>query len=494
MDRLAEKNFFLRVGVPKSLKGKASTYKQTDGQTDRQTMSSSRKKNFSKNPTTVNQTDGQTDSPVPSEDNPSVGEAVPCDQPQCEDAGNRETAEEEKSAEKPDIVAGKAKAKPKAKKARAPTNIAGEMNGAVALFNVEQECEARGKAFRMTAQRQFLTFSNMEKQVAKGRLSKAITKEDLRGHIFAKIGKSFPKKSVYIAKEFHKDGNTHFHVLFDLQKACDWKNCHKFDLEGWHPNWQYVKDFANYNEVCCYISKSDKETGVPKNCQVAQSVLRAESLFEALATNRTKMMDAKMLWEAKPKRQMRKKQYENFVPRPWQQQLLDCIGLDDDRIIYAFINPKGCAGKTTIGKYLKLNKLAWKCKKIGSTEDFMMNINTQIERGWDGECVVLDLPFSAENTISLYECIEALKDGEGTATKYHGGDIEVSDWCTVILTLNWWPQLDRVILDRWRLFEIVDPLLPAVPVDAYKMSKQQNAAGKGRRGRKGDEDTIDEIQ
>lgn len=319
--------------------------------------------------------------------------------------------------------------------------------------------EDPAKSFRLQCQRIFLTYSAMNKSIEKGWLDKKIGKEELKEFLNKKLpNKAFPLKVIYIAQETHRDKDIHFHVVMDLKRRMDTRNCRFFDYDSWHPNISKVLSPVNWGRVCYYISKADVETReeIPKNILLAHQVWSSPSIGEAMMNSHARPMDVKMLWEARPS-SIKKKHISMDKPRPWQAEALKHLGLDD-RKIHVFVGHDGHEGKSTLCKYLRQEKLAWVCKRVGKTDDFTRNIQNALSGGWNGAAVLFDLPRSAETLRSLYECIEELKDGFMTATKYNGGDVDVCDGCCVVLFLNWWPELHLQSRDRWELYEIVDPL------------------------------------
>lgn len=57
--------------------------------------------------------------------------------------------------------------------------------------------------------------------------------------------------------------------------------------------------------------------------------------------------------------------------------------------------------------------------------------------------------------------------------KWASNAVSVSDWCNVILLLNWWPELNRIINDRWVIREIIHPEMPSLHRDTIKFAKLQ---------------------
>ncbi|QMW68663.1 replication-associated protein [Crucivirus-113] len=73
----------------------------------------------------------------------------------------------------------------------------------------------------------------------------------------------------YIAEEKHEDGNPHIHALIKYSYKRNITNCKHFDIEGFHPNVQAVKNWNNSKAYVCkdnnFISYVSLDTSTPEN-------------------------------------------------------------------------------------------------------------------------------------------------------------------------------------------------------------------------------------
>lgn len=66
--------------------------------------------------------------------------------------------------------------------------------------------------------------------------------------------KNWKLQSYIIAREQHKDGNSHIHCWLRLEKKINITNNRLFDLDGYHPNIQGVK---SNQAVIKYVTKEN---------------------------------------------------------------------------------------------------------------------------------------------------------------------------------------------------------------------------------------------
>lgn len=95
--------------------------------------------------------------------------------------------------------------------------------------------------FRLDARHFAITYSQAEK------LTRELIKETLM--------KRYEVEHIVIGEEAHKDGGKHFHVYLGLVKRTCIRNCKKFDIEGYHPNFKKVRNLQNWYKYC---KKEDK--------------------------------------------------------------------------------------------------------------------------------------------------------------------------------------------------------------------------------------------
>lgn len=145
--------------------------------------------------------------------------------------------------------------------------------------------------------------------------------------------------------------------------------------------------------------------------------------------------------------------------RPWQSQLMREIDqlVDDDRVVLWVMDAKGGSGKTWFTKFLYRQDpdgTAW--LQNGKTSDLIKIISEQV---FGLHRVLIDLCRSNEERIN-WDAIERIKNGMIMSTKYEV-EATIIDSPTVICFANFEPDLKKLSLDRWKVYEIVNGVLGA---------------------------------
>lgn len=129
--------------------------------------------------------------------------------------------------------------------------------------------------FTLQAKRYFLTYPKCDKE-----------KSVVCDYLSTQLG----AHQVLVSEEKHEDGSPHLHVFLSFEKAKRVSKADFFDVDGFHPNIQTVK---NMKECIKYITKDDKEPAQynfdykavingksSKFAVVAQKILDGMSLFK----------------------------------------------------------------------------------------------------------------------------------------------------------------------------------------------------------------------
>lgn len=135
-----------------------------------------------------------------------------------------------------------------------------------------------------------------------------------------------------------------------------------------------------------------------------------------------------------------------FVPRLWQQELLDVLVVPctDDRIVHWYYDADGKAGKTVFGKYLVTNHNALyltNCKTADAACIF------------DGHPIVVFNFTRSQSTRINYEVLEMLKDGILMSGKYHPIQ-KVNSSPHVVVFANFRPDESMLSADRWNIVDM----------------------------------------
>lgn len=132
----------------------------------------------------------------------------------------------------------------------------------------------------------------------------------------------------------------------------------------------------------------------------------------------------------------------------WQKEILDIInGPVDDRAIYWYWEPTGCAGKTTFCKYLCMNYDA--IYVAGKSADVKYAC---MKMGRIPKIILFDIPRCKEGYVS-YMALEEVKNGIFFSTKYEAA-MMIDENPHVIVFANFEPDREHMSHDKWRIIEI----------------------------------------
>lgn len=137
---------------------------------------------------------------------------------------------------------------------------------------------------------------------------------------------------------------------------------------------------------------------------------------------------------------------ETFVPRLWQQELLDVLikPCTDDRIIHWYYDEVGRSGKTVFGKYLVTNHKALYLTN-GKTADAACI--------YDGHPIVVFNYTRSQSTRINYEILETMKDGIMMSGKYQPIQ-KVHGSPHVVVFANFRPDESMLSADRWNIVDM----------------------------------------
>lgn len=283
-------------------------------------------------------------------------------------------------------------------------------------------------------------------------------------------------KEVKILEMAHETGDSehdyeHTHVAIRTAKIMKSTNARFFDYEEIHPHIKKPETETHWKNMLAYLSKEDPECGHLKGGErpLADKVAEKECLRDAMrmctkysdALGIEKMFNIMKIQEVAPPR----------LDWEWQLELVDYVmGPVHKRHIIWIWDPVGNTGKTDVCKYLGITRPneTLIVNAMGGARDFATIVKGAVDRGWNWNTVIVDLPRDAE-TKSIYEPLEAVKNGFVTATKYQGMTV-MGNAPHVIVLANFPPEQHRMSKDRWvirkiegkeaRLNIIDSPLLP----------------------------------
>lgn len=154
-------------------------------------------------------------------------------------------------------------------------------------------------------------------------------------------------------------------------------------------------------------------------------------------------------------------QEREFSHYSWQNELLYMLTTTDahPRHIYWFVDLKGGAGKTEFGTYVhcKVPRRFWLVTEFRTMADIATVIDNALKQGWDGHCVIVDIPRQCTDLDldAVYNAIESIKNGIVTVSKYQSKLVTLPKRPHVVVFSNVFPNVKKLSLDKWKLFELV---------------------------------------
>lgn len=141
---------------------------------------------------------------------------------------------------------------------------------------------------------------------------------------------------------------------------------------------------------------------------------------------------------------------ENFYE--WQTNIINLIKKEpDDRTIYWYWEPNGCAGKTALAKYIctKFNAI---CVSGKSNDCKFAIVAYKKIKGIYPDIIIYNVPRCNHDYIS-YEGMESIKDGFFFSGKYESCQA-IFNSPHILVFANDEPDYDKVSKDRWHVVEL----------------------------------------
>jgi len=293
-----------------------------------------------------------------------------------------------------------------------------------------------------------------------------INKLEIRTHL-----ETLSKLEIIIFEIAHEapdkdDGGSpyeHTHIVMKWKKAVNFKNPLVFDYMGIHP---HIKGINSMNKkqvknTIRYLGKED-----PDNAHLvkwtedgesdespAQGIQECESLNDAYIKFGAKMtsINIKGFYEAKPKINELKNEIEPEEFFKWQKDLHDEIlyKAPNSRQIIWYYDKDGRCGKSSLCKYLYMNKISQYIRASGGIREIANQINNMVEDGWNQKCLIMDIPRTQEDN-SFYGALEELQDGFITNTKFKGGNICMNKFHLIVFS-NFLPKFNTMSAGRFQI-------------------------------------------
>ncbi len=137
----------------------------------------------------------------------------------------------------------------------------------------------------------------------------------------------------------------------------------------------------------------------------------------------------------------------------WQSQVCDLIDTSDGRTIYWMYEPEGNVGKSALVKYLCVNFNAILLSGKGADMKYGIMSYRESKGGWP-TLILIDVPRTVLDYVS-YSAIEEIKNGCFFSGKYESG-MAIFNSPTILCFANEKPKCDKMSLDRWCVYEIIN--------------------------------------
>jgi len=138
---------------------------------------------------------------------------------------------------------------------------------------------------------------------------------------------------------------------------------------------------------------------------------------------------------------------------PWQQAILDDVGVWNKRHINMIYDEKGCIGKSSIVGILRCRGLARMVPPMNDYKDVMRFVMSFPP----SKMYLVDMPRAINQTKveGLIAGLEELKGGHMWDDRYHAKEDDI-DSPNIWVFANRLPEFHMLSPDRWRVFQIVD--------------------------------------
>lgn len=145
--------------------------------------------------------------------------------------------------------------------------------------------------------------------------------------------------------------------------------------------------------------------------------------------------------------------FKDKVKYPWQQQVEEWCGLEDDRSIKLIYDVQGNSGKSIMCEYLEYEKLAFEIPPLHQMEDIMqfcMSFKSQ-------KVYLIDMPraMKKDKLAGFYSGLECLKNGY-VYDKRYAAKRRRFDRPQVVVFTNVLPAWEFMSKDRWEPYEMTE--------------------------------------
>lgn len=137
--------------------------------------------------------------------------------------------------------------------------------------------------------------------------------------------------------------------------------------------------------------------------------------------------------------------------RPFQQTIVDDVGVWDKRTINLVYCKTGNNGKSCLVGYLRANRLARALPPVNDYKDILRMVCDLPT----SQMYVFDMPraLNKDKMYQFYSAIETIKDGYAYDDRYSFKE-KVFDCPNIWIFCNVLPELELMSMDRWKIWEI----------------------------------------
>jgi len=330
--------------------------------------------------------------------------------------------------------------------------------GNIPLLEVPELANTRNiddNKFRLNNQRVLVTYAKSD-----------LKKKALKEFFCSKSKKPNLPCKVKIARETHKDGTKHMHVLVDFGYRFQSTSHRIFDYDGRHPNIKPIQNPIHWVNALCYLGKEDKSCTPHPNVVAAAKAWNCKNEGEAFVSGAcSRPSDSIALFSMKPSLAS-----DVEVPAPtapwFHETLLPLLENKNYRSWYWFCDfegntQKSWACKHLFSKYCSGEDLDVLYLDLDCSLDNLCNLLVDAQKeGWTGKALLTDLPYSYADEKQFYTNLEKISNGFGTTGKYKGGRFLLRNNPIVVVFANWWPMLydkkgtKTASADRWKFYYI----------------------------------------
>lgn len=142
--------------------------------------------------------------------------------------------------------------------------------------------------------------------------------------------------------------------------------------------------------------------------------------------------------------------YKKLILRSWQKELYNNIlkDINNNRLIYWVYSRAGGEGKTTFASFLSAHH---------DTLELTNGKTSDIAHCYRGQKIVI-FDFARTVCNPNYNAVESIKNGKIFSGKYNSMAKRFEP-PFVICFSNFEPEVDRLSIDRWKIYEIIGDLL-----------------------------------